>query len=429
MPLEDAIHCLLVRKFTKFSRTNYFKQLPLPEISKLLKEDTLSCSSEFKLMKIIFEWIKYSSESRESLISNLMKNVRLVFMSNEELQNLKQVPFIRKNRHCLSIIEKALYFKNHPQEQALLVSPEYETRNAKHVVAFACNQERARTTCILYKGQWCTMDKTMDQPRPLVNAAAVVHNNFLYVCGGEGIREATSSCLCFNPYTCKWTTIPAMNRRRKNFALVAHAMCLYAIGGISRNSEVTNTVEVFSIEKSVWTYIAPYKYRLADIAACGDNGHVYVAGGLDDNCLHVRDFIIYHIQDNVWSTGPNLLEIMFKPAMFSISGFIYIVDLYKTEGLTAHIERYDSGSKQWSNIPLPGVQFSRSFSAVNIKDWIYFIGRNDVEEGSSKRYNVQTRICEDIPCFSWEIEAPLSVGIKLQNKFVKRSIQNCFDTD
>ena len=348
-------------------------------------------------------------------------------MSFEELQYLAKVPYIRKNRHCLALIEKAVYFLTHPNEQLTLVSPSTEIRSNSQVVAFSCSADRCLSTKILYKNQWCDLDKAIAQPRPFVNAAAAVCNNFLYVCGGQGISEATSSCLCFNPYTCKWTTIPPMTRPRRNLALVSHDLCLYAICGISRNYEVTNEVEKYSIKQNKWVPSFCTESKMADMAACALNGKIYIAGGVDENCFHSTDFTIFDTASEVPKPGPGIPEIKFKPSMFPIKDRLYLMDLYRTEGTTSTLDQYDPYMQQWTRVPLPNVHFSRGFSAVSIDNWIYFVGRNDVEDGSSKRYNIETGVTEDIKAFPCHIESPLCVALKLPTSFTRRDLQNIVD--
>ena len=420
--LKKAIHEFLIVKFNKFAKTTYFKQLPLSEVCKLLKDNDLRCTSEFKLIKIVFDWIKYSRENREPLIGNIMKYIRLAFMTSEELQYLLKIPFIKNNRHCVGLIEEAMYFRDHPNEQIMLVSSSTEVRSVEYIIAFGCAQQQTLHSCILYHGDWRPLDKAMGQPRPFTNASALVYNNFLFVCGGQAIREPTSSCLRFNPYTCKWTTICPMNKPRRNFSLVAYDLRLYAIGGICKNQEVTNSVEMFSMENNSWTWATPMSSYLADMSACAYEGEIYVAGGVDENCLHVNDFRIYDVHSDIWRSGPDILEIKFKPVMFAKDKVLYVLDLYRTEGAPAHLELYDICLQQWTNIPLTSIHFSRGFSAVMIEEWIYFVGRNDVEEGGSKRYNTCTGVVDNIRAYPWEIEAPLCVSLKLPYKFLKKTI-------
>ena len=186
-----------------------------------------------------------SSDTRNTLAGNILKHVRLAYMSPEELKYIRKLPFVENNRVCTEMLDKAIYFREHPKEQILLMTRANEVRNEPFIVTFGCN-DRAMHACIMYKGTWYPLDRALSQPRPFIGAALAVINNFLFVCGGQS-NDAVSSCICFNPCWGKWLPLSPMNVPRRNFGLVAHNMHLYAIGGISNNDQVTDTVEVRTI--------------------------------------------------------------------------------------------------------------------------------------------------------------------------------------
>ena len=120
------------------------------------------------------------------------------------------------------------------------------------------------------------------------------------------------------------------------------------------------------------------------------------------------------------------MNIKFRPHMFRQENNLYLVDLFKTEGRSAELEVYDLQSEQWSSITLSGVHFSRNFSANILGGWLYFIGRNDVDDGPSKRYHLQKGHLEDIKAYPWSINAPLTVALQVPAKIQQKKMLTNF---
>ena len=424
--LKEASQQFILKNFAKFAKTDYYKQLPLSEICKLLKDNNLRVHSELKVFKYVAEWVLYSRKNRESLASNLLKNIRLPYLTKDELESLLKYPFVKANRHCQSLIEKVIQFKEHPSEQIFHSTSYTQVRSEPYLLSFGCS-DVAMHCCILYHGNWYPLDRAMGQPRPFIGAAALVLNNFIFVCGGQVAGNVTDHCHCFNPITCKWTNLNQMLLPRRNFAIASVGFTIYAIGGISTDNISTNTVEAYSVADDKWTKMPSLPdIALADMSACSWKNKIFVAAGVDENCIHTKEFRCLDLDQNVpepkWIKKASLLQIKFRPAMSTTQDHIYLVDLYRTEGSLAHLNQYHVTTDQWSSIELSNIRFSRSFSAVMINDWIYFVGRNDVDDGPSKKYNVITQNMEDIKGYPWTIESPLCVSVRLPHKFLQRNM-------
>ena len=425
--LKEASQQFVLKNFAKFAKTDYYKQLPLSEICKLLKDNNLRVHSELKVFKYVAEWVLYSRKNRESLASNLLRNIRLPYLTQEELESLLKYPFVKANRHCQSLIQKVIQYKEHPNDQIFHTASYTQVRSEPYLLSFGCS-DVAMHSCILYHGNWYPLDRAMGQPRPFTGAAAVVLNNFIFVCGGQIAGTVTDHCHRFNPITCKWTNLKQMLLPRRNFAIAVVGFTIYAIGGVSNGSISTNTVEAYSVEDDKWTKAPSLPDNaLADISACSWKNKVFVAAGVDENCIHSKEFRCLDLDENKpehikWIKRSNLLQIKFRPAMFPTEDHIYLVDLYRTEGSPANLNQYEVTNDQWTSIELSNLHFTRCFSAVMISDWIYFVGRNDVDDGPSKKYNVVTKKLEDTKSYPWTIESPLCVAVRLPHKFLQRNM-------
>ncbi len=151
--LSEASHQFILKNFAKFAKTDYYKQLPLSEICKLLKDNELRVHSELRLFKYVSDWIMYSRKNRESLASNLLRNIRLPYLSTEELESILKYSFVKANRHCQALIQKVIHFKAHPREQIFQQTSYSKVRGEQYVLSFGCS-DTAMHCCILYKGNF-----------------------------------------------------------------------------------------------------------------------------------------------------------------------------------------------------------------------------------------------------------------------------------
>ena len=229
-------------------------------------------------------------------MSAILQYIRFPHMTSDELIQVRKNNSVFQEAACRAYLDEALQYRASPEEQVLCDFPRSVLRCSEYIVTFGCT-DVAMHSCVHYKGQWHTLEGALGQPRPFVGASAVVVNNHLFVCGGHvgGNSAPSGACYCFRPTDCKWIRLESMSTYRRNFAMVADNNSGFVVfGGITTDDHVTRTVERYSVREKVWTPQPAMARELADLAGCPAHGTVYLAGGVDENCLHVSEFRTFH---------------------------------------------------------------------------------------------------------------------------------------
>ncbi len=146
------------------------------------------------------------------------------------------------------------------------------------------------------RGVWIHKVPQLDEPRAY--AAAVVLENRLYLIGGlEGDTlanaKATDDVLVLDPES-GWKEVASLEEARYGLAAVAFKGRIYAIGGLSRETQIfndrlsrqpapINTIEAYDPQQDEWETVANLPQPVAFTAAALLGEDVYVIAGLHSN--------------------------------------------------------------------------------------------------------------------------------------------------
>ena len=85
--LSQTVTQYVNREFRKVAKTESFLKLSKEEIIKFLSSDDISVENEDQLLEIISDWISYDLEARKDFCGQLLKLVRLSFVSLSQLND------------------------------------------------------------------------------------------------------------------------------------------------------------------------------------------------------------------------------------------------------------------------------------------------------------------------------------------------------
>ncbi|KAK2141118.1 hypothetical protein LSH36_1157g00060 [Paralvinella palmiformis] len=421
---RKAVDEFILENFHKVAKGEELLHFEASTLERYLTDDRLR-NSEYKLYRAVERWLLYDPATREQFANVLLSHIRYGHMSNEELNRLRKRSLFNENPLFCEYVDEGMSFRCSTLQKQITCfkSERTQVRNRGHIIALA-NMDTKMQSCILMNERWYVLKDGLDQPRPFINASVCVVNNFLFVCGGDSNipEEQSNMCFCFKPYNCTWNRLSNMRQGRRNFALVGHGDFLYAIGGIGKRDRLLDTVEKYDIQRDSWSYTCAMGKGLSDMAHCSHRGEIYVAGGVDENCINMTTFKTFNPKISMWKRRADILNIKFRPRLFAARDHLYLADLYRTEGLPSRVEMYHIPTNQWSVVDGFQYLFSRYFSAVMLGGWLYFIGRNEVEDGHSKRYNLHTKVSEDIADFPWPVDGPLCCVLKIPPKVLKSKV-------
>ncbi|HRN55446.1 MAG TPA: kelch repeat-containing protein, partial [Agriterribacter sp.] len=148
--------------------------------------------------------------------------------------------------------------------------------------------------------------KLPDLPLPLSNAGITVHNNTLYLAGGE---NADSTCSGFYSVditgtAAQWNVLPNLPHAVSHAVVVAQPASgnphVYVLGGRKKNSngisDIYASAFAFDLSKNVWKEIKslPYSLCAGTGIATGKNG-ILLFGGDKGEIFHKTELLIASI--------------------------------------------------------------------------------------------------------------------------------------
>ena len=111
--LSQTVTQYVNREFSKVAKTESFLKLSKEEIIKFLSSDDISVENEDQLLEIITDWISYDLEARKDFCGQLLKLVRLSFVSLSQLND----PLYEKELNELIIPRLVTEFKGATYEK------------------------------------------------------------------------------------------------------------------------------------------------------------------------------------------------------------------------------------------------------------------------------------------------------------------------
>eukprot|EP00918_Siedleckia_nematoides_P081952 GHVU01179660.1.p1 GENE.GHVU01179660.1~~GHVU01179660.1.p1 ORF type:complete len:574 (+),score=43.80 GHVU01179660.1:37-1758(+) len=418
--VEEAVHLFLLQQFSKFTKTKVFKSLDENQLCSLLGDDRLRCKSEYHAFKALMEWIKFDPEIRKESLMSTLEYIRFSLMTKEELNQARTHSMIKKlEARCLveTVVGQHLtgipyspYFKSHAND----------ARGQQHIVSFG-SDGRGMHCCIYHKGKWYAMERALDQPCSFKNSSLAVIGNQLFVCGG-GTSEAVKSTFCYNPADSRWITLRPMSTARRNFAMVTISDQLMAIGGVDDTDTAISSCETYNMKRNIWLPVANYPKAVSDLAACELDSNVYAAAGIDQHFVNITDCYKYNWSNKHWKRLAPIIGIKFKPSMFGYQKKLLLVDLCQSGNRFSDMEEYDITTNQWTRFECMNVRFSHHFGMAMLNEWVYFVGRNQIDDGAVKRYNTVTGAVEQMKPYPWFVKMPLCCILRLPYQLLKQKM-------
>ena len=104
----------------------------------------------------------------------------------------------------------------------------------------------------------------------------------------------------------KWTTVDTkLLPKRCGHRAVAHKKKFFVVGGVCQGT-ILYTVEVYSSETSQFSFVSPMSQARADFGCILFNNNLFVFGGQNNESEISNSVEVYDIEKQVWSKGPSL---------------------------------------------------------------------------------------------------------------------------
>jgi len=110
---ESLKQAAVAFKFTHFvdvAKSEDFRALDAEDIKELICKDEINVSDEEEVYQAVIAWVKHDVPSRECLLPELLKCMRLFSMSKHCLRNILDEELVSKNPTCTRVVINALDF-------------------------------------------------------------------------------------------------------------------------------------------------------------------------------------------------------------------------------------------------------------------------------------------------------------------------------
>lgn len=174
--------------------------------------------------------------------------------------------------------------------------------------------------------------------------------------GDEADFHSVADFARFDPQTKAWTDLAPLPTPRSTHDAVVIGRKIYAVGGwnmkgATEEADYLTDMAVFDLDSpnQGWKVIEqPFKRRALSAGEAG--GKLYVLGGLSDQSKVERTVDVYDPSTNSWTTGPDLpgkgKTDCFGTSAFGVDGRLYLSD----SGAGGHIFRLNAKGDAWDLI-------------------------------------------------------------------------------
>lgn len=224
----------------------------------------------------------------------------------------------------------------------------------------------------------------------------------LVLLGGVDNEKAFSRMEILQEDQSTWKTsilVPSLDR--VNGHLVTNGGSIFLLGGGSQLYAPLRSVDVLHIGRNRWESVAPIPHRHPFFTAVSTKTDIFLAGGgtafIEESECH-----IYHIETDLWTTGPNLETPRMDSASCVQDSVIYVTGGEKARQTLNSIEMLDPRMPQWISLP-PMSKKRRNHRCISYEDRLWVLGgiEDDHVLPSVETYDMRNQIWSEMPSLSW----------------------------
>lgn len=366
---QAAVACKL-ENFVAVVTSEDFRALDAENVKELICKDELNVSEEEEVYQAVIAWVKHDLPSRECLVPELLKCMRLFSMSKYSLRKILDEELISKNPTCSRVVINALDFFLFPDRfQGMSLKPRLSLEKYEHVVVLTGgingnDDEHEETMCFVPSTlKWLSLSM---MPYRRSHHGAAVCSGLLYIMGGAN----SAPVCCFNPKQNKWNT-HSRSLNLKDCSVTCFQEELYVIGGEGSWQDV----QIYNPICDTWRQGASIDACRAGHCSVVLQEHIYVIAGHDGKVCH-NSVECYNPFTNQWSNASNLSEVRRFPSAATVCEKIIIVGGFADMTVTKiehSCEIFEPSTNQWSLVSSPESPRAAG-SIVSIDDFVYLFG-------------------------------------------------------
>ena len=128
--LFEASWEYIQNSFTKVVKSSEFTTLSCKDLVDLISLDTIRVPREETVYEAVINWVKFDLEERRHLLPDILRYVRLPYISLEYLrETIERDELLQNEAFCQALIQEAQFYRAHPEKRAnLRLSPRVKPR-------------------------------------------------------------------------------------------------------------------------------------------------------------------------------------------------------------------------------------------------------------------------------------------------------------
>ena len=391
--LQQASVTYKCENFVAVTKSEDFRTYDVEKVKELICMDEVNVSEEEEVYQAMIAWIKHDLPSRECLLPELLKCVRLFSVSKYSLRRILDEELVSNNLACTRLVIDAWDFCLFPDRfQDTSLKPRLSIDKYEHVIVLTGGLGdiglKMETDCFVPSTKtWVSLPM---MPYSCLGGGAAVCGGILYVMGDE--KKGSSSMYCFNPKHNKWSSHDIEFNFKTDYSVTCFNEELYVIGGEGS----WNDVKIYNPVFNEWRTAASMGTGRAGHSAVVLQEHIYVIAGHDGNvCQNSAE--CYNPLNDQWSRISNLSKARRYAAVATVCKKIIIVGGFghmRESTIEPSCEIFHPNTNQWNLVCSPHIPRAAS-SAVSINDLVYLFG------GESETDYLKAVECFDIQKNKW----------------------------
>ena len=377
------------KNFASVAEVDEFLSLETKEVERWISSDDISLETEADVFKIAQKWVEHKKSERKAVFEELLRHVRLVFLSRDYLLNVVTNELVRDSAGCLKLISEAISLTTFANEDDLPQSPRkgLETRaivacGGKCAFCYIPEKDEWRhlpdqlseknhqTQMIKFRDQlyvfphygqaerydpvfngWSSLDLSTLDVKVAIIRGEIYSIEQAVSKKWRDTETRTSIIKRYNVESCSWQIIFSSPQcYRKELCVIGSGDYLYLLGGKSPlTSEYVATAERFDTVENKWEEIADMRQERGGAFGVATKGKIFVAGGANEESKVSKSCEVYNVCTNEWQFIRNLNVCRMFGSMVCLGGTLYVLGgLNRTKkNPEVSVECYDSAKGKW----------------------------------------------------------------------------------
>ena len=348
--------------FASVADMDEFLSLEAKEVERWISSDEIVVETEADVFQIAQKWVEHNKSERKAAFEELLRHVRLAFVSRDYLLNVVTNELVRDNAGCFRLVSDTLKLTTFSSDDDLPQSPRkgLETRAivacaGKYACCYIPDKKEWKilpglllkrdheTQMIRFRDQLYMFQEWGQAQRydPVFNGWSLLHLNQLsfdylttvkeelyYVKHMNHDTEDEETCIeKFSVELNSWQTIfTSFESCRKESCVIGSGNYLYLLGGKSSpTSEYLPKADRFDVMEKKWEEITDMQQARGGAFGVASQENIFVAGGADEEGTVLKTCEVYNVSTNEWQLIANLNVYRTHGSMVCLGGTLYVL--------------------------------------------------------------------------------------------------------